>query len=323
MSDSTNNEKKTSIPIKDHVSLTALVFTVEPNPLLSRCIDNISHQTIKATRVEIIRDVMPAYKAKQQGLDLVRTDYFVVVDGDMILAPNCFEVLLNTLRADEKLADVAFSLNDPVAGKILGIHMYRTKPMRVAGFDGGDKKDEHRYAASMLQKIGYKVLYDNQKTVGMHHPVYMPVEAYWKYKERGEKCCLYEREGYASFSRTLDSLCEYWAVTRDAVGIYALAGVLDGIRSDHSDQPFSYEGRENAPGYLKLRSVLSNMAGYDAAFEKSCGIDELQKEQVVVGGVFKRIGEKRVLDYISMSEIALYLVKRLFRRFMAFTWGKQ
>lgn len=107
--------------------VSAIDCAVSPGPLLNRCLDSIKLQTLPPPEVYVIRDVVPAYKAKQQGLEKVNTDALIVVDDDMILKPDCFESMLKKLQTDDRLGDLVYPLNDPLYGSIIGIHMYRTQ----------------------------------------------------------------------------------------------------------------------------------------------------------------------------------------------------
>src|SRR4030042_3744658 len=94
-----NDKKKRRVFIasldKEKVSknISAVIFTVDPNHLFSKSLDSIYAQSLKPCSIEIIKNVSPVAKASQVGLNKIKTPFYVSVDGDMLLYPECFEQL--------------------------------------------------------------------------------------------------------------------------------------------------------------------------------------------------------------------------------------
>jgi hypothetical protein len=158
----------------------------------------------------------------------------------------------------------------------------------------------------------YEKYSDKNKIVGEHHPVYLPAEAYWKFKMRAEKCRVY-RDGYPWLKRTANALCEHWRQAESPVFFYAIAGLVDGLRTTEQG-PLTYEGREKAPGYVLLNKGLNECRLYDPGQESAVGLTDLEKEKKWVEELLKRIDEHRVLDYFTPRTILAHL----FRRFLKF-----
>jgi hypothetical protein len=244
--------------------VTALVFTCDPSPLLEECLAAVRSQTLPARRIEIVRNVMPISRAFQEGLDRVETPYFVSVDDDMILHPRCFEQLHYLLTRSSNRAEVVLGLEDPLLGIIQGIHFYRTSAVAPIGFHPCDEKGPERRLSRKLRAAGYETLADISIVAGRHHPVYTPLEVFWKYRFYGESVLHYPSHdwSYAGTSRLfyfLDNLSAYWLRSGDLLAVYALAGVFEGLSRAHDcDRPLSYEGRERNPEFERLHDFLKD-----------------------------------------------------------------
>jgi len=244
--------------------VTALVFTCDPSPLLEECLAAVLAQTLPAHRIEIVRNVMPISRAFQEGLDRVETPYFVSVDDDMILRPRCFEQLHYLLTRSSDCAEVVLGLEDPLLGPIGGIHLYRTAAVRPIGFHPCDEKGPERRLSRKLREAGYETLSDLGIVAGVHHPVYTPLEAFWKYRFTGENVLYYLNDELTQMGRSklfyfLDKLSAHWLKTGDMVAVYALAGLFEGLsRADDFGRPLSYEGRERDPDFARIFDLLKD-----------------------------------------------------------------
>lgn len=245
--------------------VTAVVFTCDPSPLLDECLTAIRAQTLPAHRIEIVRNVMPISRAFQEGLERVETPYFVSVDDDMVLYPRCFEQLHYLLSRSSDRAEVVLGLEDPLLGPIGGIHFYRTSAVRPFGFHPCDEKGPERRLERKLREAGYDTVSDLGIVAGRHHPVYTPLEAFWKYRFTGENVLYYLgdeqiRLGTSKLFYFLDKLCAYWLKTGDLVAVYALAGLFEGLSNvNEFDRPLSYEGRERDPDFARISDLLKNL----------------------------------------------------------------
>jgi len=159
--------------------ITAVILTVDPDPLFDQCLASVMRQDIKPAAIEIVRNVSPVSKARQEGLEKVHTPYYVNVDGDMILSPSCFKRLYFTMTRSTRCGEAEASLIDPLLGIIKGVKMYRSAPAKSIGFHTViDAMNVDRYMSGRLRDEGY-VLRDTHTIEGLHHPVYQPAEAFW------------------------------------------------------------------------------------------------------------------------------------------------
>jgi GT2 family glycosyltransferase len=132
------------------MSITAVILTVDPSHLFERCMESVRRQTLQPSRIEVVRNVMPVAAALDEGLRRVQTEYFVLVDDDMVLNEDCFARLRALITENPKRADVVCMLMDPLVGKTGGIHIYRTRVLREIGFNAKNHTDELRWVEEQL-----------------------------------------------------------------------------------------------------------------------------------------------------------------------------
>jgi hypothetical protein len=243
--------------------ISAVVFTVDPNPLLDRCLASVRRQSIPPACIEVVRNEMPASKASQVGLERVRTPFYLSVDGDMVLHPRCIERLFFEMQRAPGCAESIGALEDPYLGPIIGVRLYRTEPVRAIGFHPltGEKGHDRRMT-QRLQEAGHAVV-NCRAILGLHHPEYTPEEAYWKFKVTGEKLRHYP-DFRPSFEETARRLALAWTERGDEIALYGLAGLFDGIGAEDVQQELTYEGRSTHPPFLRLRGYLEGRRGRKA-----------------------------------------------------------
>jgi len=242
-------------PGKASREITAVILTVDPNHLFERCMDSVRNQSIRPCAVEVVRNVSPVSKARQEGLEKVLTPFYVNVDGDMDLGPTCFERLFFTMTRSSRCGEAEASLVDPLLGIIKGVKMYRTEPVRTIGFHPlTDDKTEDRFMSRKLAEQGF-VVRDTHTVEGAHHPVYQPLEAFWRFRFMSEKLRYYNYplEGFLDYYRTLS---RGWKRTGDTIFLYALAGLFDGIQAENIEGDLNYEERATHEAFRKFDAFI-------------------------------------------------------------------
>jgi len=293
--------------------ICAVILTVDPSHLLDACLRSVQFQSFPPVKIEIIRNVMPVCDARRDGLALVSTEYVVFVDDDMILDADCFKRLHELMLQNQCAGDVALPLDDPLVGKLMGVHMYRTHALRKIGFGHERELDELRWISRKMIEQGYSVLDEaGAPPAGIHHPVYLPHEAYWKYVVRAHKSRLYS-DGYPKYREAITHLCTRWVVTQDAVLLYALAGLLDGLRGEASLSEFTYHGRMENPGYKSMMLGLRAMKGYDEGLEKGVGIPDADIPREQFKRLQSEIGSTGILAYFDLVTIFKHLLRRMLK----------
>jgi hypothetical protein len=240
--------------LKELKDVTAVILTVEPSNLFKKCLASVKAQTLPAARIEIVRNVYPVSKAVQEGINKVQTPLFVLVDDDMILYPNCFKYLYLYITTSNKCAEVVLRLKDPILGLISGIRIYRTEAVRPLSSFPIKEKFWDRLLQKKLQQAGFKSLMLPQ-IVGEHHPVYLPHEAFWKFRFWTEKL-RYLNRGLDSFTQTLKKLYYYWERTGDISALYGIAGLFDGLQENDIEKPLDHSTRLDHPSFKNVMRFL-------------------------------------------------------------------
>ncbi|HOS97324.1 MAG TPA: hypothetical protein PLU54_06680 [Deltaproteobacteria bacterium] len=243
---------------KASLQITAVILNVDPNHLLKRCVDSVKNQSLPPSSIEIINNVSPVSLAREAGLSRVSTEFYVNVDGDMVLNPSCFERLFHVMSRFPDCAEAEASLEDPILGIIKGIKMYRTEPVRsiqiqpVVGF-----KNVDMYMSSQLHARGYTTV-DTGTIEGWHHPEYTTSEAFWKFQTLAEKNRFYQK-GPVETVMYLNMIIDYWQRTGDVVALYAMAGLFDGMTSPDVSGELDYRARDAYGPFTAVDACLKGM----------------------------------------------------------------
>ncbi|MDT8272754.1 MAG: glycosyltransferase family A protein [Desulfomonilia bacterium] len=239
-------------------NVSAAILTVDPSSSLQRCMDSVNKQTLKPTKIDIIRNIKPFSKASQEALKHIETPYYVQVDDDMILAPTCFERLYFMMRDDSTCAQAVADLDDPFFGHITGVKMYRTAPVRAIGFHPfqGEKGCE-RFMTRELSSMGFTT--NRTRSIqGVHHPSYTPQEIFWKFKFIGEQLRYYE-EHPRSLPEYMDLLMDRWRRHHDNLTLFGLCGLFSGIQSTSPSKELDYSDRVDSRLFQKVQEVIDSV----------------------------------------------------------------
>jgi hypothetical protein len=170
--------------------VSAVVLSVG-EPYTQRAIDSLAAQTVRLQDIIVIENVSPFFRAINDGARQVRTPFFVQVDADMILDPNCVEVLLGRVRADSGI--VVAELRDPLSGPTVGVKLFRTECFRLATMPDSLAQDTD--FGAMLRRRGWHTHFveepgserSAQATLGEHRPEYTPTYTYRKFLVEGAR----------------------------------------------------------------------------------------------------------------------------------------
>lgn len=103
--------------------VAAVVLTVGERTT-ERALDSVRRQTLQPEQVVVVEGARPFHRAFNSAFARVETPYFVQVDADMVLDPDCLEVLRGAMSPRTGIALGA--LRDPLIGKIAGVKMFRS-----------------------------------------------------------------------------------------------------------------------------------------------------------------------------------------------------
>ncbi len=237
--------------------ISAAILTVDPSGYLEQCLESIRKQTLAPSRIEIIRNVTPFSKASQEALDRVETEYYVQVDEDMVLKPTCFERLYFLMMDDTACAQSVAELEDPVFGRVTGVKMYRTAPVRSIGFHPfHDEKGCERFMTRELSNRGFTT-HRTRSIQGLHHPSYTPQDIFWKFHFIGEQLRYYQQSPRV-LSEYLEILVRRWQRHHDTLTIFGLAGLFSGLQTDAPSLELDYADRKDSWIFQKIKEIIDS-----------------------------------------------------------------
>ena len=175
--------------------VAAVVLTIG-EPFVGRALASLAAQTLPPREVIVIEHLSPFFRAMNEAAARVTTPFFVQVDADMILDPNCLEALRASVREDTGMA--VAELRDALLGQVVGVKLFRTECVRRTGFPDSISPDTDFGAA--IGRRGWATRYleppDGEPgaprpTLGEHRPDYTPAYTYRKHLLEG--CRLRDR----------------------------------------------------------------------------------------------------------------------------------
>ena len=92
--------------------MEALVLSVN-EPQLEGCLESLKNQTIPFTNIIHINGVCPQSEAYNRGIDLIKEDWFALLDGDMTLYPDAVKAAMECINNGRgKIYSYSFRLYD-------------------------------------------------------------------------------------------------------------------------------------------------------------------------------------------------------------------
>jgi hypothetical protein len=88
-----------------------------------RALASLKTQTLPVEDVAVVEGVRPFHRALNSGVDRVATPFFLQLDADMVLDPECVKVLRDAMAPTVGIA--VGLLRDPLIGKVVGVKMFR------------------------------------------------------------------------------------------------------------------------------------------------------------------------------------------------------
>jgi radical SAM superfamily enzyme YgiQ (UPF0313 family) len=188
------------------------------------CLASLKRQTMRPGRIEVVDNVTPMHRAFNRMLERATTRYYLHVDADMVLAPDCVETLYDAMRKNEDCFLARAYLKDDLLGRIPFVKLFdreRVGDARYRDTIGCDRDFEGRimgqgYAAVIVERV-----------LGRHISGRSARAVFLKYKRSMEKC------------RGLNDPVEVYTKPffenavkrRPAMALYALAGFFSGMHS--------------------------------------------------------------------------------------------
>jgi glycosyltransferase involved in cell wall biosynthesis len=132
--------------------VTALVLTIGEKTF-NKSVESLKKQSLRPKDIIVVKNIIPFHKAINQGINLVKTEYFIQCDADMILDPDCIEVLRSFMK--NKTGVVIGYLEDALLGTVQAVKMFRTGCIKSKPFPDSVTTDTDRI--NYMRKEGYQI----------------------------------------------------------------------------------------------------------------------------------------------------------------------
>jgi hypothetical protein len=270
--------------------VTAVLFTIG-EPYAQRAVASVRRQTqAPADLVVIGADETPFHRAFNAGARQARTDFFLQVDADLVLDPDCVEGLRACMRDEVGL--VTGRLRDPLLGRIGAVRLFRTACFERQGFPDTISPDTDFVAA--IEAAGWRRLdalrhrpgpRELWHTFGEHQPDYSPLYTFAKFRLDGGRY-RYRRDPY-----TLRDIAARLHRSRHGAAPLALVALMHGVfHRDTSDQLRPYG--PDADFALATRLLSANGPPARPLPEpRSTELDDIYEHYLVIGAELSARGE--------------------------------
>ena len=144
-------------------NISAVVLTIGESTF-DECIDRLQNQTLPIDDIIIVKDNFVLHEAYNQGIKQVKTEFFLQCDADMLIDPDCVEVLYSAIEKDTGVS-IGY-LDDDILGTVQAIKLFRTSCLQEQPFEDGVTTDTN--AISRIRNQGLKIAFArrNEKRFG-------------------------------------------------------------------------------------------------------------------------------------------------------------
>lgn len=151
----------------EDVKIEALIISC-CEPQLERCINSINKQTIKFSNITHIENIIPEHLAFNTGIEKIKDDWFMKIDGDMVLYENALEIVISYLKNNtENVFMFSFGLFDEfLQENTMGCNIYNTKLIQNIKYENLLVND--RIAVKKLSKLNHIRHKKNKVIIGTH-----------------------------------------------------------------------------------------------------------------------------------------------------------
>jgi len=176
---------------KPDSDVTAVLLTTG-EPTTQSALESLRRQTAPVRDLVVVSDVRPFHKALNDGVARVATAFFVQVDADMILDPNCVASLRKAMRPNVGIT--VGHLRDAMMQQVVGVKLFRTECFAIAQFRDSISPDTD--FVDEIARAGWRTVYvgagrgllsNSWATFGEHKPDYTSSYTYRKYLMEGRR----------------------------------------------------------------------------------------------------------------------------------------
>jgi glycosyltransferase involved in cell wall biosynthesis len=209
------------------LDVSGLVLSMGEKTTL-RAIKSLENQTVPCKEIIRVDCISPFYKAINKGISRVNTEFFIQCDADMVLDPDCIEVMFKFVRDDVGVV-IAF-LSDELLGIVQAIKLFRTECLKKIRFPNSISPDTE--CINQLKEAGWKYVFAKRTkkryghtlgVLGTHDPEYTPMYTFEKFKLEGSR--IRYRGVYQEFITCIEKLRK----SSHPMAHYALLGFCRGF----------------------------------------------------------------------------------------------
>jgi len=246
--------------------VTALVLTVGETTF-EAAVEALNNQTTPPTsRVVVDNTVKTFHAAFNHGVAKVKTEFLLQCDADMILDPDCIEVLRGCMTPEVGIA--AAFLEDPLLGFIQAVKLFRTESVKRRPLPPTLTTDSDR--AEQLHLDREKIIFVERDrpryghpshVLGSHQPPYDdPLYTFGRFHRLGRKTRL--RHSYPEFQNILHAL----KGSRHMMADHAIAALCIGCVADRLEGPHEpFHGNAEYETYI----AFANESPPDSVIRRS------------------------------------------------------
>lgn len=215
-------------------------------PTFDECYRSVKMQTYKPIQIHVIRGVKPVSASINKRHRLMRREFSVKVDADMILHRTAFEKLYKFLaKKGNNFWAVGARIQDILVGPIGSVQIHRTaliKDIVIPDVLGCD-----RVLIDIMKTRGYQYA-ELPEPVGSHVCGKNLKDVFRKFYRTGVKC----REFNDDRKMEVHRLGKRWMKLGDKLAFYALAGFFAGLFGKGRSHEGNHLGLKEADFLKKL-----------------------------------------------------------------------
>lgn len=167
--------------------VTAIILTTG-EATTAEAVACIRRQSVPVADIVEVSGIRPFHKALNHGASQVKTPYFLQVDADMLLDPDCVGALRTAMQDDVGIA--VGQLRDAMMGAVVGIKLFRTACFEHRAMPDSISPDTDFVEA--IAASGWRTVYVGKqdadpRTFGEHRPDYQPPYVFRKFMMEGQR----------------------------------------------------------------------------------------------------------------------------------------
>lgn len=202
----------------------------------------------------LVEGVRPFSRAFNQGVEMVRSPFFIQCDADMILYPGAIAQLARGMAED--VCMVVGLLDDALQGAIQGVKLHRTEVARQ-----NPHREECSCETAYLERTaaqGWRLnLYDTLDSLGEHRPTQEEAYTFGRFLDLGRKIRL--RRDSGDVRMRLGRLADRWEMAAAPTAVAALcAGMCLDPAGDGPTRSCHFEIWRQSGNVEQIRQWLRN-----------------------------------------------------------------